>query len=146
MSTHWYVNTVSIRELKEKSMTSHNLKRSSKCCGLAILVLLLASGSAQAEGDVTKGEQVFKKCMACHAVNDKTNKVGPHLVGIVGRPVARLRVQVFESMTALPLKCVWTGGAECHLEVQGPSQNRKWLLPAEKRDERATSSPSSDQE
>ena len=43
---------------------------------------------ALADGDAAKGEQVFKKCMACHTVSDKTNKVGPHLVGIVGRPVA----------------------------------------------------------
>jgi cytochrome c len=69
-------------------MTNYDVKRSFTCCGLAISVLLLAAGTAQADGDVAKGEQVFKKCMACHTVNDKTNKVGPHLVGIVGRPVA----------------------------------------------------------
>jgi cytochrome c len=56
--------------------------------GFAIAVFLLAAGPAQADGDVAKGEQVFKKCMACHAINDKANKVGPHLVGIVGRTVA----------------------------------------------------------
>ena len=48
----------------------------------------LLAGAAQAEGDVVKGEQVFKKCMACHTVTAKTNKVGPHLVGVVGRKVA----------------------------------------------------------
>jgi cytochrome c len=69
-------------------MTICPLRRSFGYCGSAIAVFLLAAGPAQAEGDVAKGEQVFKKCMACHAVNDKTNKVGPHLVGIVGRPVA----------------------------------------------------------
>ena len=56
--------------------------------GLAIAGSLLMAGAARADGDVTKGEQVFKKCMACHAINDKTNKVGPYLMGIVGRPVA----------------------------------------------------------
>jgi cytochrome c len=45
-------------------------------------------GVAFADGDVVKGEQVFKKCMACHTVTDKTNKVGPYLVGVVGRKVA----------------------------------------------------------
>ena len=63
-------------------------KQVRRSAGLAVAVFLLAAGAAQAEGDVVKGEQVFKKCLACHAVNDKTNKVGPHLVGIVGRPVA----------------------------------------------------------
>jgi cytochrome c len=56
--------------------------------GFAIAAFLLVAGAAQADGDVAKGEQVFKKCMACHTVNDKANKVGPHLIGVVGRPVA----------------------------------------------------------
>lgn len=69
-------------------MTIFHVRRGFGNCGLAVAVFLLAAGPALAEGDVVKGEQVFKKCMACHTVNDKTNKVGPHLVGIVGRPVA----------------------------------------------------------
>jgi len=35
----------------------------------------------------TAGAKVFKKCKACHVANKKKNKVGPHLVGIVGRKV-----------------------------------------------------------
>ena len=31
------------------------------------------------------GEAVFKKCKACHLYNKEKNRVGPHLVGIVGR-------------------------------------------------------------
>ena len=69
-------------------MTICNVRRGFGYCGPALAVFLLAAGPAQADGEVAKGEQVFKKCMACHAINDKTNKVGPHLVGIVGRPVA----------------------------------------------------------
>ena len=69
-------------------MSGHDKICSFKGCGLVGFAILLAAGPAYAEGDVTKGEQVFKKCMACHTANDKTNKVGPHLVGIVGRPVA----------------------------------------------------------
>jgi cytochrome c len=42
----------------------------------------LMVGMAFADGDVVKGEQAFKKCMACHTVTDKTNKVGPHLFGM----------------------------------------------------------------
>ncbi|MFG1394658.1 c-type cytochrome [Xanthobacter agilis] len=43
------------------------------------------AASGVAAGDPAKGEIVFKKCMACHAVgpNAKT-KVGPPLNGIVG--------------------------------------------------------------
>ncbi|MEO9877596.1 MAG: c-type cytochrome [Anderseniella sp.] len=46
------------------------------------------STGAFAEGDATKGEKVFKKCKACHAADKEKNKVGPHLVGIVGRKAA----------------------------------------------------------
>ena len=72
-----------------------------RSAGSALAVFLLATGTAQADGDVIKGEQVFKKCMACHAINDKANKVGPHLVGIVGRPVASVEGYKYsEGMTA----------------------------------------------
>jgi cytochrome c len=40
-----------------------------------------------AGADVVKGETVFKKCAACHKL-DGSNAVGPHLNGVVGRPVA----------------------------------------------------------
>ena len=48
----------------------------------------LMSGTALADGDAVMGEKIFKKCMACHAIAEKTNKVGPYLVGVVGRAVA----------------------------------------------------------
>lgn len=57
---------------------------------LTILSTSLLAGTARAEGDVLKGEQISKKCMACHTVIDTTNKVGPHLVGVVGRKVATI--------------------------------------------------------
>lgn len=50
------------------------------------LALLAGAGSAQAEGDPGKGEKVFNKCKTCHVVDEETNKIGPHLVGIFGRP------------------------------------------------------------
>ncbi|WAC26977.1 MULTISPECIES: c-type cytochrome [unclassified Ancylobacter] len=56
-----------------------------------ITAALLALGSSAAlaqspAGDPAKGANVFKKCMACHAVGEGAkNKVGPELNGIVGR-------------------------------------------------------------
>ena len=44
--------------------------------------------TALADVDAVKGEKVFKRCTACHVNTDTTNKVGPHLVGVVGRRVA----------------------------------------------------------
>ena len=52
----------------------------------AVAVLTLASGHAYgAEGDPAKGEKVFRKCKACHALEAGKNKVGPSLAGIFGR-------------------------------------------------------------
>ncbi|MCB1447790.1 MAG: cytochrome c family protein [Rhizobiaceae bacterium] len=39
-------------------------------------------------GDAVKGALVFKKCQACHTATEPTNRVGPSLQNIVGRPVA----------------------------------------------------------
>jgi len=43
------------------------------------------AGAAQAAGDADKGEKVFNRCRACHAVGDNArNKIGPVLNGVVG--------------------------------------------------------------
>ena len=52
---------------------------------LSALLALSLPALAHAEGDVAKGEKSFKKCMACHAPDTKTNKVGPHLGDVIGR-------------------------------------------------------------
>jgi cytochrome c len=41
-----------------------------------------------AAADASKGAKVFKKCSACHKLEDGANSTGPHLYGIVGRAVA----------------------------------------------------------
>ena len=51
----------------------------------ALAVLQLAATSAFAQGDPEKGEKVFNRCKACHVVDKEQNRVGPHLVGIIGR-------------------------------------------------------------
>ena len=40
-----------------------------------------------AAADIGKGQTIFKKCAACHKI-DGGDAVGPHLNGVVGRPVA----------------------------------------------------------
>ena len=50
---------------------------------LSILAISTLSASAQ---DVANGEDVYKKCRACHQVGETAkNAVGPLLNGIVGR-------------------------------------------------------------
>ena len=51
----------------------------------AALFAMLATSPVLAEGDPAKGEKVFRKCKACHVVNEEKNRVGPHLVAIIGR-------------------------------------------------------------
>ncbi len=46
--------------------------------------LALGSQSALAQ-DVAKGEKVYKKCKACHALEAGKKKVGPSLHGVFGR-------------------------------------------------------------
>lgn len=41
-----------------------------------------------AAADVAAGEKLFKKCKACHKLEDGANATGPSLFGIVGRDVA----------------------------------------------------------
>ena len=39
-------------------------------------------------GDVNAGEQIFKKCAACHSINQGgANKIGPALYNVVGRKI-----------------------------------------------------------
>lgn len=52
------------------------------------IAIMLGASAAHADGDAAKGEQVAKICQACHSLTDKTNKVGPSLVGVVGRKPA----------------------------------------------------------
>ncbi len=57
-----------------------------KFAGAAALALLIPVASASAEGDAAKGEKVFRKCKACHAVGEGAkNKVGPQLNDLIGR-------------------------------------------------------------
>ena len=40
-----------------------------------------------AMADIDKGQKVFKKCAACHALEAGVNGVGPYLYGVVGRDI-----------------------------------------------------------
>lgn len=54
---------------------------------LAGLALLIAAMTPAAAQDADDGEQVFRKCRACHQIGDGArNTVGPQLNDVVGRP------------------------------------------------------------
>ena len=51
-----------------------------KLLSFLFLTLLFSNNAFAADG-----KKLFTKCKACHAVDAEKHKVGPHLVGIVGR-------------------------------------------------------------
>lgn len=56
----------------------------------SMILMVTAVSQSYAEGDVKKGEKVFKKCVACHTVSEGgKNKVGPNLWNIVGAKAAQ---------------------------------------------------------
>lgn len=58
---------------------------STKVFAVAALALAVGLSAAAVAADVKRGEKVYRKCKACHSVDREKNKVGPHLVGIIGR-------------------------------------------------------------
>lgn len=50
-----------------------------------IVALSLGTTFASAESDFARGEKVSRKCTACHNFEVKKNKLGPHLVDLLGR-------------------------------------------------------------
>ena len=50
---------------------------------------MIAAADSHIAGDAAKGEKVFRKCKACHAVGEGAkNKVGPALNGVIDRQIA----------------------------------------------------------
>ncbi|WP_338066959.1 c-type cytochrome [Rhodosalinus halophilus] len=61
---------------------------------------------AVANGDLENGASVWRQCQACHVADQEQNRVGPHLVGIIGREIGS--VESFRYSGALPEVGRWT--------------------------------------
>ena len=72
----------------------------SRTAVLMLTMLLAAASQARAEGDAAAGEKVFAKCKACHVIDKPTNRVGPSLMGVVGRQAGH--VDGFKYSDAVP--------------------------------------------
>lgn len=57
---------------------------------LVVAASLALSAPALADGNPDRAKKVFNKCKACHVVDAEKNRVGPHLVGLFGRPSGSL--------------------------------------------------------
>lgn len=51
----------------------------------AVLTIATATAGRAEAQDATAGEAVFKKCAPCHVANEDKNKIGPSLMGVIGR-------------------------------------------------------------
>ena len=82
-----------------------------KATGLAAMIGIIAiagSASAQDAGDAEAGEKVFRKCKACHVVEEEKNRVGPHLNGVMDRDVASVADYSYsDAMTAWAEDKIW---------------------------------------
>jgi len=104
----------------------------------AALALCLAAGVAQADDDaklIKKGKKVFNKCKACHFLDKEKNKVGPHLVGIIGRAAGS--VDGFKYSDAMKDSGITWGEAEILAYVEKPKDyipGNKMVFPGLKKE------------
>ena len=73
-----------------------------KMFGLALLAGSLGVFQAQADGDAVAGKKVFNKCTACHDATTGKHRVGPTLVGVIGRTAGTL--ESYLSKYSAPMK------------------------------------------
>ena len=60
------------------------IARAVLCCLLGAVLLCAASTIARADGDLVKGEDIYKRCQGCHSI--ERNRIGPMHKGLFGRP------------------------------------------------------------
>jgi cytochrome c len=69
-------------------------KMKSKILGMSILAATISFTSfAKADNEVmmqAAGQEIFKKCGACHSADGSKNTFGPSLVGVINRKAASL--------------------------------------------------------
>jgi len=56
----------------------------------ALMITLLAAGTARADGDAARGEAKFGDCAACHKLEAGANNVGPSLHAIFTRKAGEI--------------------------------------------------------
>lgn len=75
------------------------MRNAMKAFAVAAACLLPAGAAWADECDIELGKKQFRKCRACHKLDDGKNVIGPHLFGIVDRDVAG--VSGFKYSTAM---------------------------------------------
>src|SRR5690242_17807415 len=57
--------------------------RSLQSCPLGVLLLVSSLSLARADGDPSRGEQIYHRCQGCHSID--RNRIGPMHKGLFGR-------------------------------------------------------------
>ena len=74
-----------------------------------------------AVADPGAGEAIFRQCSACHKMEDGANGTGPHLFGVVGRPIAAVGDFPYSAAFAELAGGEWTP-EELSAFLQNPSE------------------------
>jgi cytochrome c len=94
-----------------------------------VMGLVLNMLPAMADGDISKGQQAAKKCVACHSLKDAANKTGPSLVGVFGRAVASVEGYKY---SAGMIAYAQSAGAWDDAKIDAYLANPKKLVPGGK--------------
>ena len=67
--------------------TEKFMRKTALALGLALAagVTALAPAAFAQDGDPAAGKKVFRKCQACHTVQEGKHRQGPSLYGVIGR-------------------------------------------------------------
>jgi cytochrome c len=58
---------------------------------IAASISLMFVPSAQAQGDVNRGAEAFRQCVACHSLDPGYHLTGPSLFGVIDRPAGKAK-------------------------------------------------------
>jgi cytochrome c len=79
-----------------------------KLQAILLSAAIVSAASAAQAGDATAGATVFRKCQSCHTATAPGNRVGPSLMNLIGRPVAKSEnFSYSEAMIAFGAGKVW---------------------------------------
>ena len=74
------------------------------------MFFLISVSGASAGGDIVNGANIFRQCQDCHAIEKGSNKEGPSLCRVIGRPAGSMAGYAYsDAMKASAAKgLIWT--------------------------------------
>ena len=84
----------------EKKMNNF-IKNLLVVAGITIVILIFSIANA---ADPVNGKKIFKKCVACHSLQEGKNKIGPSLYNLLDRKIGS--VEGYKYSKAMKNSCV----------------------------------------